>query len=237
VSAGERELGVVVIEAGRRPGRGGVANLAILRESGGHVVRIRGRLVVLGVTTGAGHIQAGVNPARVALRARGSNVRAGQRELGLRGVIKRCAIPIRRGVTERTILRESGGHVARIVGGLVVLQMTGITGRAQTLVNAVRMALQASRSRVLASERESGLGGVIKRRSIPVDGTVALRAILRESGGRVIRVGGALVVLQMTRRAGGAQRRVLAARMALGAGRGGMRAGQRESSRVVIECG
>ena len=53
----------------------------------------------------------------------------------------------------------------------------------------------------------------------------------------MIRIRGALVVLEMAGGAGGAQGSVLSARMTLGARRGGMRAGQREPSRIVIERG
>lgn len=59
------------------------------------------------------------------------------------------------------------------------------------------MALDASRGRVLARERERGLSSVIEFRSAPIDGGVALRAILREPGRGMIRIGGALIVLQV----------------------------------------
>ena len=59
------------------------------------------------------------------------------------------------------------------------------------------MALDASRGRVLASERERGLGGVVEFRPTPIDGGVALRAILREPGRGMVRIGSALIVLQV----------------------------------------
>jgi len=99
------------------------------------------------------------------------------------------------------------------------------------------MALQASGGRMLSGKRERGLRGVIEGGSVPIGRGVALGAEQREPGRDVIRIVRALIVVQVTGGTGGAQRRVLAARMALLAGDGGVRAGQRESGRVVIERG
>ncbi len=109
VRAGKRKFRVVVIEARAAPVRGGVANLAILREARGDVIGIVRGLVFLQVAVIAGRAQGGVLPVAVALNAGSGDVRAGQRELGLRGVVKRCASPVNRGVAERAILREPRG--------------------------------------------------------------------------------------------------------------------------------
>jgi len=66
---------------------------------------------------------------------------------------------------------------------------------------------------------------------------VAELTVLRESGRRVIRVVGCLIVLQVARIARGGQRGVLAARMALLARGGRVRAGQRKLGGAVIEGG
>ena len=65
-----------VIEAGRRPGDGRVAELAILRESGGCVARALGGLVILDVTRGARRAQRRVLTIRMALLAGYRRVRA-----------------------------------------------------------------------------------------------------------------------------------------------------------------
>ena len=109
----------------------------------------------------------------MALDASRGRVLAGEREGGLGAVIERGSGPIRGRVAELAILRESSGGVIRIRSALVVVQVAGITGSAQALVNAARMALDACRGDVLAGQRESGLGGVIELSSRPIGGGVA----------------------------------------------------------------
>lgn len=76
---------------------------------------------------------------------------------------------------------------------------------------------------------------VIEIGIVPVACRMAQLAILRQSGGDVIRAGGRLVLLQMARRAIGGERRVLIIHMASEARGGGMFAGERELGRRVIE--
>lgn len=85
----------------------------------------------------------------------------------------------------------------RIVGALVILQVAGTASGIESFVNSARMALNTSRRRVLASERERCLRCVIKRSSGPVGRSVAELAILRKTGCRVIRIICALVVGQV----------------------------------------
>ena len=177
VRSGEREFRVVVVETGRHPSRCCMADLAILREARRHVVGALGALVVLQVTVIASGAQGRVLAVRVALHASGSDVRARQRELGLRGVIEHGAVPVGCGVAQRTILRESGRNVVRIGGRLVILQMTVVASGAQTFIDAVGVALQASGGHMFASEREGGLRIVIELRPVPIGGGVALRAV------------------------------------------------------------
>ena len=217
--AGQRERGLrSVIEGRSGPIRGGVAELAILRETGGDMVRIVGALVVLQVAGIAGGAQAFVDAARMALNASRGDVLAGQRERGLGGVIEFRAGPIDGGVALRAILREASGGVIRIGGALIVLQVAGIAGRGQRSVLAVGMALRARRGGMLAGERKLG-GAVIEGGGHPCRGGVAQLAILRESGGDVIRIRGALIIFQVARVAGGGEPLVDAAGMALDAGR------------------
>ena len=69
VGAGQRETGVVVIEARRAPGCGAVAHIALLRETRGHMVRVVRALEVIQVAPDAGCVRKVVVPVRVALAA------------------------------------------------------------------------------------------------------------------------------------------------------------------------
>ena len=109
----------------------------------------------------------------MALDASRRDVLAGEREGRLGRVIEGGSGPIRGGVTELAVLRESGGDVIGIRGALIVVQVARIAGSAQALINAARMALDACRGDVLAGQRESGLGGVIELSSRPIGGGVA----------------------------------------------------------------
>ncbi len=129
-----------------------------------------------------------VNAARVALLAGDGGMRSGERECRLRRVIEYSSAPVDGAVAQRTVERESGGGVSRIVGSLIVLQMAGVASRAEAFVNTARMALQTGGRSVLPGKREGGLRGVIKRRAAPVCGGVAQLAVLREPGRGVRRI-------------------------------------------------
>lgn len=87
--------------------------------------------------------------------------------------------------------------MVRIVSALVVGQVARIAGGAEALVNAAGVALITGCVHVGAGERERRLGGVIEGRARPICSGVAQRAILREPGGHVVWIGGALIVLQV----------------------------------------
>src|SRR5579871_112040 len=89
---------------------------------------------------------------------------------------------------------------------------------------------------MLACQRELGLRGMVELGAEPVRGGVALRAILREAGGHVIGIIGALHILQVARAASSAERGEIVVGVASGAKYRGMRARQREGRRVVIEA-
>jgi len=82
VGAHQGELGVVVVEHGIEPIRGGVADGAIGGEPGGNVVRIVGGVKGGQVATCA--LRRGIHEVvvDVALRARRVDMSAGERELG-----------------------------------------------------------------------------------------------------------------------------------------------------------
>ena len=112
----------VVIEGSALPVDGGMAEQAVLRESGSHVVRIRGPLKVLQVAAlaiGGDGCEIVIDVAQVAGRR---NVRAGEWERGLR-VIEVGGLPGRGSVAGFAALRESRGHVIGIGGLVEVRQM------------------------------------------------------------------------------------------------------------------
>jgi hypothetical protein len=81
VSARQREANRIMIEAGRRPGRGRVAELAGLRQPQREMVRVARLLVIGEMAAHAGGGRAFVFPAYVASRAVERRVHAGQRKI------------------------------------------------------------------------------------------------------------------------------------------------------------
>ena len=177
------------------------------------MIRIRGGVVFGGVARVAVGGCAGEFAAHMARHALRGRVFADQGEADS-GVVEGGAQPVGGRVACRAILRIAEGLVIGIRGGVVLVRVARVAGRAQGRVLAARVALRASRGGVFAGERELGLA-VIEGRAQPVGGRVAERTILREAGRDVIGIGGALVVLQVARIASGAQALVNAARMAL----------------------
>ncbi len=88
VRPGQRERGVVVIEARRLPCSRVVAQIAGLRESRLHVIRTSGRIEIIQVAGRAGRIRQVVVAVDVALRALQIRMCPGQREAG--GVVIEC---------------------------------------------------------------------------------------------------------------------------------------------------
>lgn len=80
VSAGQWERSVVVIERRRLPRAAVVAQLALLREAGGHVVRVGRGVEVRQVAGNAGRIGQAVVAVDVTLDALQVGVRSGQGE-------------------------------------------------------------------------------------------------------------------------------------------------------------
>ena len=124
MGASEWECGLrSVIEARGRPGGGGVAELAVLREAGGGVIRVFGRLVVRQMARVASGVERGELPVGMALRADHRRVSAGERESGVI-VIEAGRRPSRRGVAELALLGEAGGGVIWVLGRLIILDVT-----------------------------------------------------------------------------------------------------------------
>ena len=121
-----------------------------------------------------------------------------QRILGLCGVIELRALPLRRGVTQDAILRETRRNVIGTLCSLKILQMATLTSCWQALEDVVHVAASASSGDMLARQREFGRV-VIELSSLPLRGGVAQLAGLRESRSNVIHTLGCLIVLEVTR--------------------------------------
>lgn len=165
VRAGQREASVVVIERRRRPSCSVVANVALLRESYGCVIRIVRVLEIRQMTRHAGGIGQLVIAAGMALAALDRRMGAGKGPAG-RGVIKRSRIPVVGAMTQLARLRKSERDVTRVVRVLVILQVAADAGGGSKVVIAVGMTLRALRAGMRAGERESRLG-VIEGRWLP----------------------------------------------------------------------
>ena len=57
-----------------------------------------------------------------------------KRELRVRRVIEACSLPGCRRVTYRAILRQSSGHMVRILGAIVITEVARHTGLIQTVI-------------------------------------------------------------------------------------------------------
>lgn len=116
------------------------------------------------------------------------------------------------------------------VGSVIVAVATGALKHA--VIVGIRMASRADPVGVAVIHREIC---VVERRPRPRRRRVAGGAGVRETGRRVVRIGRAVVVALVATHARGRQRRVIVVHVAIGAGHGGVRSGQRESRGVVIE--
>ena len=217
----QREPGGRVIKLAIRPLNGVVAGIASRREPGRSVCYGRGRIVVVGLVTGyTGRARQVVIIVDVAVGTgpRWHRVISGQREAGA-VVIERCIRPGRGVMALIARLREVCRDVVGIRRSLIVLQVATDAGRAVQAVVVIDVAIGADARRhgVQAGEGEAG-AGVVKRRVHPVRGVVTGIARLREVRCDVVRIGGCLVILQVTAHAGRAVQAVVIVDVAIGAG-------------------
>ena len=133
-----------MIERSRLPGRSGVANLAGLRKSRLHVIRVSGALEVFQVTRNAGRTGQVVIVIDVAISAlpRRHRVCSGQREIHQR-VVERRRLPGHRGVALLASLGKVGRDVVRIRSSLEILQVARYAGGAGQVVVIVDVAIHA----------------------------------------------------------------------------------------------
>ena len=200
VTAGERELGGVVIEGAAAPCGDAVAGGADARESKLRMrrhLRVREACLVTGHTGG---VLAFVHTVAVARDAQRGFMRAGQRELG--GVmIETARRPRRGGVTTGAGGGEAGRAVWRILGGGEVGLMAARALFGFAAVHRIAVARRAGGGFVGASQRELR-EGVVKGAAHPRGGGVARCARRRESERRVWRARGSVEVLLVARLAG-----------------------------------
>ena len=201
VRAGQGEAGGGVIKGRTGPGCGAVADRAIRREPGGHVVRIGCGLESVHVARSARRIRGAqtVVSVYVALCAGHGGVRASQRPAG-GGVIEGPVAPRCRVVALLTGLRESRLRVAWIIGALVIRKMARHASRirAGQGVVPVYVTLAALQAAMRACQGESG-GRVIECGAVPACGVVALLTSLGEIGLNVTGVIRVLEVRQVAR--------------------------------------
>ena len=95
-------------------------------------------------------------------------VEAHQREAGSR-VVEGGAVPIRRGVTPGTILREVGGLMRRISGVVEIGLVTAPAGATRQIVVAAHVALGALNAGMRTGQGEPGRR-VVERGAGPVEG-------------------------------------------------------------------
>ena len=203
VRAGEREPRQAVVERGRGPRRGGMADFARRRKARRLVIRVR-RVVILGDM--AGHATCAQPHERVvdvAARTGHGDVRAGERESRFR-VIEPRAKPLRRRVAERAIRREACGDVVRVGGLLESGQVAGGTSHRRACEPPTDVATRTGHVDVRSREREPGKGIVVKLRAQPTGRCMTGLAGGWEACGDVVGVSGLLESGQV---AGGAVHR------------------------------
>ena len=117
---------------------------------------------------------------------------------------------------------------------LVILQVAGGAGSAGQVVVPIHVALRALQSSVGSSQSESSIG-VVEGCVEPGDRVVAILASLGEVSLYVIRVGRTLIILEMARDTIGTVQVEIPVDVTLRTLQGGMRAGQRESDKGMVE--
>ena len=174
VRPSERELGgSVVIELGTLPLRSVMTHCAILGKSRCQVVGVLGAVVVGQVTGYARRCNAFESAIAVALCADRGKVRAGKRILGGRVVIELAAFPLRCGMADNAIPRESCSCVVGVLGVVEGCQVAGDTHRWCSGKDVVDVALIAGHGNVRAGELELGSRVVIELAALPLRGGVA----------------------------------------------------------------
>ena len=242
VHSRQRESSRGVVERRLHPGAGAVvARLASLRETRGNVVRIRGALEILQVTSYAGRAAQGVVAVDVAIGAlaRGHCMHSGQREAG-RGVIELSVAPLHYVVALFTRCRKAAvGHRCGRAGEILLVATEARYCPESEIVIHMAVGALTGRNRVSPGKNESGCA-VVKVTELgvqPVVGAVAGIACGRKFRGNVVRVRASRKVRQVAGGACGRHRlecaggAVFVASIAVD---GSVGAGQREAIVVLL---
>jgi hypothetical protein len=238
VRSRQGEAGRVVIELAVCPYDRVMAFLARCGEAGmGY--RASRRVVIVLMTADAGRVGKVVVVVDVAIGAlaRRHGMASRQREAG-RVVIEGRIEPGTRAVALIAGLGEVSGNVVRIRRALKVFQVAGYARRARQIVVVVEVAVGTLPRRNRMQSRQGKPGRVvIEGRIEPGTGAVTLRTSLGKIRTHVVRIRGALEVLQVARYAVGIGQVVVVVDVAVGAQprRHRVHAGQRESCRGVVE--
>lgn len=138
-------------------------------------------------------------------------------------------------MTHFTLLRESRLDVIRAGGAIEIFHMAGNTGGAVQAVIAIYVALRTLQRDVCAGQRETR-GRVIESCIRPRRSRVAGIASLRESRLSVVRIRGALIVLQVAGGARAAAQRIVSVDVTLRALERDVRTRQCESGRRMVKA-
>ena len=215
-----------------------MAHVARRREADLRMIRVVGVVEVGLMAAYAGRVRAGqaVIAVDVALRALEGGMRSGERPSG-GGVVEGAAAPVGRGVALIAIGGEAGLHVVRIRCPLEILQVAIHARPAVQAVVVIDVALRALQRGVRPGQRKPGRS-VIEGCSCPVRRRMAGLAGRREPGRGVRGIIRIVEVGLMAADAGRIRARqvVISVDVALRALQRGVRAGQGEAGRGVIEC-
>lgn len=236
VLAREGEFALAVVKLGAGPGGCGVAVRALLAELAGGMVRVLRLPEIRHVAAVTRHRDARKLSSCVALGAVCRGVFSGEREARL-GVIKRRALPLRRGMAARAVHGEAGCGMVRRLGALECLAMAvrAVAGRCGESPRNVTA--RAGRAGVGAGQFEAAQF-VVELRALPLRGRVARFTLGGEVALAVVGVGGLIEVGLVAAGALGRCAGELAADVATGALRIRVGAGEGELSEgVVIKLG
>jgi len=221
-----------VVELRAHPLRRVVAQRAILRETGGLMIRIVRRIEISEVTADAGRARQTEIVVGMALRTLHTRVRPGQRKSGGR-MVEAGPGPLHRSVARRAILWEASRHVVGRGGLLEIDQAAAHTRGVRQGEIVVHVALRTSDCGVRAGQRKSALG-VIEGGVLPARSVVAGFASSGKIPAPVIRVRRIRVILQVAARTGRGGARELATDVALHAGHAGVHPGERKCGEFIV---
>jgi len=198
VSARQWELGLRMIKLGSRPGRRRMAQRAILRKSGSHMVRIRGPVISVQMAGGTIRRCPGKPVVSMALSAGNVNMGSCERKVCGRRVVKTSSLPLRRRMAGSASLRESCRFVIGVRGLIIIRQVTGHAVRWRSGKPVVHVTLTAVDGYVSTGQRKFRRAIMIKAGAFPLNGVVTDRAVLRETCSNMIGVCSSVVIRLVT---------------------------------------